>query len=138
MKCVTAGINTDGTAAIASLTTQIKAIEEQITPLKTQSKANSTTNAPIKDQVKAVNVKIQALKTAIEPLRQVENTQHAKIAAEVAVKEALWVTYRSDIKSKNYADAAITFQSIIDKKTQILQDIKDNTTNLNAILAALN
>jgi len=126
------------TVAIASLTTQIKAIEDQISPLKVQARTNSTTNTPIKDQVKAISVKIQALKTAIEPLRQVENTQHAKIAAEVTAKEALWVTYRSDIKSKSYADAGITFQSIIDTKTQILQDIKNNTTNLNAILAALN
>lgn len=132
-----AAVKAKDTAAMSSLSDQIKSINDQIAALRAQIKSNSDAVKPLRDQIKAYRDAAAKTKTSLDPLKQAEKTQHDKIVSEEKAKNALWTTYNTDIKNKDYADAGTTFQSIIDAKKQILQDIQSNTTNLNNILAAV-
>ncbi|MBC8060330.1 MAG: hypothetical protein H7Y18_06650 [Clostridiaceae bacterium] len=132
-----AAVKAKDTSTMASLSDQIKGLNSQITTLKAQIKTNSDTIKPLKDQIKVYRDAVSKRKTTLTPLRQAEKTLHDKIVSEEKAKSALWTTYRAAIKNKDYAVAKTTFQSIIDAKKQILVDIKENTSNLNNILAAL-
>jgi len=125
------------TTAMASLSTQIKTLGDQIATLKAQIKTNSDTIKPLRDQIKTYRDAASKMKTSLTPLKQAEKTLHDKIVSEETAKSALWVTYRTNIKNKDYAGAQTTFQSIIDAKKQILKDIQANTANLTNILASL-
>ena len=132
-----AALKAKDAATMGSLGDQIKAINGQIATLKAQIKTNSDTIKPLKDQLKVYRDAIAKRKTTLTPIKQAEKAERDKIVSEEKAKNVLWTTYSTDIKSKDYAGAQTTFQSIIDAKKQILVDIQANTTNLNNMLAAL-
>ena len=124
--------------AMSSISDQIKAVSFQIAALKSQIASNYDAIKPLKDQVRIYRDTISKRKTTLAPIKLLEKAQHDKIVSEEKAKSELWVAYRTNITNKDYAGAQTTFQSIIDAKKQILQDIQANTANLNNILAAFN
>lgn len=109
---------------IIDLKAKNDAIEVQISPLKGQLKSTREANSGLKKDVKAQLLKAKSI--------------HETIKTEQQEKAKLWVTYKENIKNKDYTTAAVTFKSIIDKKSTILSNIKERGTILNQVLASLN
>ncbi|MGY0374670.1 hypothetical protein [Clostridium sp. JNZ J1-5] len=100
---------------------QIKDKIREKTKLNTKEKgANKELKNNVKDQLKQVKAMQETIKTQQQEKKQ------------------LWNTYKENIKNKDYTAAEAIFKSIIEKKTSILENIKQKSAILNKVLASLN
>lgn len=117
---------------------QILDLNKQITDLKAQDDAIKAQIAPLKEQLKSMRDSNKQLRADVKSQLQQAKTIGETIKTLQQEKAQLWKTYAENIKSKDYTAAETTFKQIIEKKTAILNDIKQRGTILNQVLASLN
>lgn len=125
------------TATINSIKAQIKDLDSQITAIKNQSQTDKSAVQPLTTQLKASNDARKQKLQQLQPLIQQNKDLHQKIAQEEADKNKLWESYKAQVKAKDFTSAGNTLQSIIDAKTQIINDIKAKGDVMNQILNML-
>lgn len=117
---------------------QILDLNKQVTDLKAQDDTIKAQIAPLKEQLKSMRDSNKQLRANVKSQLQQVKTIGDTIKTLQQEKAQLWKTYAENIKNKDYTAAGATFKQIIEKKTAILNDIKQRGTILNQILASLN
>lgn len=126
------------TATMSSIKQQIQDLSSQVKDIKAKDDAIKTQISPLKDQVKIAKDANKQLRDSVKNQLQQAKTIHETIKTQENEKTQLWNTYKENIKNKDYAAAETTFKSIIDKKSSILQNIKQRGTILNQVLNSSN
>lgn len=126
------------TAKMSSIKQQIQDLNSQIKDIKAKNEAIKTQIEPLKDQLKAAKDANKQLKENVKNQLQQAEAIRQTIKIQENEKTQLWNTYKENIKNKDYAAAETTFKAIIDKKSSILQNIKQRGTILNGVLSSLN
>jgi chromosome segregation ATPase len=124
---------------------KMQSIEQQVLALNSQISDVKAKNDSIKSQVAPLRSQLQSMRNANKQLRgnvssqmQQVKTIRATVKTQEQERAALWNAYKENIKNKDYASAEATFNQIIDKKSAILDNIKQINTVLNQILSSLN
>lgn len=123
---------------MSSIKQQIQDLNSQLKDIKAKEDAINTQLAPLKDQLKSIKDGNKQLKDNVKSQLQQAKTIHETIKTLDNEKTQLWNTYKENVKNKDYAAAETTFKAIIDKKSSILDNIKQRGTILNQILSSLN
>lgn len=122
----------------------------QLVSLRQQTKdardANSVDAKQIKEKLKTkISINKDSAKDANKTLKdnvknQLEKakTIHETIKTQQEEKSKLWSTYKENMKNKDYTTAGLTFKSIIDKKSSILNNLKQRSAILKQVLVSLN
>lgn len=126
------------TSTINSLQAQIKSLSSQIETAKQQYQTDKSAVQPLTTQLKTANNARKQRLQQLQPLIQQNKDLHQKIAQEEAAKNKLWESYKAQVKAGDFTSAGNTLQSIIDAKTQILNDIKTKGDTLNQLISSIN
>lgn len=121
-----------------NIESQILDLNKQISDIKAKDDAIKAKITPLKDQLKLIKDENSKLRADIKSKLQAAKTFQDTIKTQEHEKAELWVTYKENIKNKDYNTAGTTFKAIIEKKTAILINIKQRGTILNQALASLN
>lgn len=121
-----------------SIEQQILDLNKKISDLKAQDDAIKAQIAPLKEQLKSLRDANKQLKSSVKTQLQQAKTIQETIKTQEQEKAKLWNTFRENIKDKDYTAAEATLKAIIDKKSAILDNIKQRGTILNQILSSLN
>jgi len=124
--------------------TKMKSIEQQILALNNSVSDVKAKDAGIKAQITPMQSQLKTMRDTNNQLKADVNTAlsqakaiEATIKTQEQEKAQLWSTYKENMKSKDYSAAETTFKAIIDKKSSILDNIKQRGTILNQILSSL-
>ncbi|MDP4089873.1 MAG: hypothetical protein Q8930_11460 [Bacillota bacterium] len=120
-----------------SMEQQILDLNKQVADLKAQDDAIKAQVAPLKDQLKSMRDSNQQLKDNVKTQLQQAKSIGDTVKALEQEKAQLWKDYAENIKNKDYTAAGTTFKQIIEKKSAILEDIKQRGVILNQILTSL-
>ncbi len=131
-------VSSKDTATMSSLKQQIQDLTSKVKDIKAKEEAINTQLVPLKNQLKSIKDGSKQLKDNAKIKLQQAETIHETIKTLDSEKTQLWNTYKENVKNKDYATAETTLKSIIDKKSSILDNIKQRGTILNQVLSSLN
>lgn len=122
---------------IKTISQQILAINKQINDLKAKNDALKVQISPLKSQLKSTRDARSELKNGVKDQLKKAKTILETIKTQQQEKTQLWKTYKENIKNKDYTTSGKTFKSIINKKSTILDNIKQRGIIMNQILPSL-
>lgn len=126
------------TEKMKTIEQQILDINKQVADLKSQNETIKAQISPLKDELSGARASNKTLRQDVKNQLQQVKTIGDTIKSQEQEKSQLWKDYAGEIKNKDYEAAGTTFQKIIEKKSAILDNIKQRGTILNNILASLN
>lgn len=117
---------------------QILDLNKQVSDLKVKDDAIKAQILPLKDQLQGIKDANKKLRDDVKNKLEQAKTIRVTIKIQGEEKAKLWVTYKENIKNKDYTTASITFKAIIAKKSAMLNNIKQRGTILKQVLTSLN